>query len=591
MLKRIVQERVRRSNKRNKFSLEDDEEEGGLTHRGQAIDASYTGAPIDTADIPLSDDDNNGEDLDKVDTMLHFGGGKFDKANRAERGAYGGDNGDMGQQYRSRREELEDTIRRKKMEKAEKMKRKEDQAETFENMDTSFAELAHLLNFRDKEDERVKTTQARKKGLLSTDEMEMDAWDREMKEYLFERRVKATNRTKTPEEIAKNEADRLHALESKRLARMAGDFLSEDEFSDVSDDENENKRKRRKGNEKTKPKTKKREYTNPEEMSDSDDDDKEKEEKLQVQFTADGLMYVDKHGKFVGKVGEEDKKKGDDQEDAEVEDSEEESDGNDSEGSDDSFAAENDLGGSDDEASAATNDSEEDDNDDDDNTHFVELKKGMAVQGNYHATEQYGDKKTWYNGIITAIHEDTRGNTSYDVTYDDGDFEDGILAENVRPVPKSVEQKKEEERVKTAKLTEAAMEKKKKIKAKIRAKEAIPFVFEVPTTLDALHDIIAQHASTGAHASLIIQRIHATNSVRLNHKNKNAMQNFYDVLLRRFVAVGDAIFSSGNGGPDLERYEQLNSIIKTLYVMSRDSPECAGAVWSRRMGIFQKGEP
>jgi len=122
-------------------------------------------------------------------------------------------------------------------------------------------------------------------------------------------------------------------------------------------------------------------------------------------------------------------------------------------------------------------------------------------------------------------------------------------------------------------------------------REAIPFVFEVPTTLDALHDIIAQHASTGAHASLIIQRIHATNSVRLNHKNKNAMQNFYDVLLRRFVAVGDAIFSSGNGGPDLERYEQLNSIIKTLYVMSRDSPECAGAVWSRRMGIFQKGEP
>ena len=38
MLKRIVQERVRRINKRNKFSLDDDgdgeeEEMGGLTHR------------------------------------------------------------------------------------------------------------------------------------------------------------------------------------------------------------------------------------------------------------------------------------------------------------------------------------------------------------------------------------------------------------------------------------------------------------------------------------------------------------------------------------------------------------------------------
>ncbi len=118
--------------------------------------------------------------------------------------------------------------------------------------------------------------------------------------------------------------------------------------------------------------------------------------------------------------------------------------------------------------------------------------------------------------------------------------------------------------------------------------EAIPFVFEVPTTLDALHDMIANHATTGSDASLIIQRIHATNSVRLNHKNKEKMQNFYDVLLRRFIAVGDAIFASGYGGPDLERYEQLNAITKTLYGMSQDSPECAGAVWSRRLGIFQK---
>ena len=116
----------------------------------------------------------------------------------------------------------------------------------------------------------------------------------------------------------------------------------------------------------------------------------------------------------------------------------------------------------------------------------------------------------------------------------------------------------------------------------------IPFVFEVPTTLDGLHNLIAEHASTGADASLIIQRIHATNSVRLNHKNKERMQNYYDVLLKRFVAVGDAIFESGNGGPDLGRYEQLNSLTQTLYAMSQDSPECAAAVWSRRLGIFQK---
>jgi nucleolar protein 14 len=66
------------------------------------------------------------------------------------------------------------------------------------------------------------------------------------------------------------------------------------------------------------------------------------------------------------------------------------------------------------------------------------------------------------------------------------------------------------------------------------------------------------------------------------------MQNFYDVLLRRFLAVGDAIYRSGDGGENLARKEQLNSLTKTLYKMSQDSPECAGAIWSRRLGILQK---
>lgn len=119
-------------------------------------------------------------------------------------------------------------------------------------------------------------------------------------------------------------------------------------------------------------------------------------------------------------------------------------------------------------------------------------------------------------------------------------------------------------------------------------RESMPFVFEVPTTIESLNDLIAEHASTGEDASLIIQRIHAANSVRLDHRNRERMQNFYDVLLRRFIAVGDAIFHGGNGGEDLGRYGQLDCIVKTLYAMSHDSPECAGAVWGRRLGIFQK---
>jgi nucleolar protein 14 len=115
----------------------------------------------------------------------------------------------------------------------------------------------------------------------------------------------------------------------------------------------------------------------------------------------------------------------------------------------------------------------------------------------------------------------------------------------------------------------------------------MPYVFEVPTTLEALHDMIAKYAATGKDASLIIERIHASNSVRLNKRNGEKMQNFYDVVLRRFVAVGDAIYMSGDGGPDLGRYEQLNALTKVLYGMSQDAPESAGAVWGRRLGVIQ----
>ena len=116
----------------------------------------------------------------------------------------------------------------------------------------------------------------------------------------------------------------------------------------------------------------------------------------------------------------------------------------------------------------------------------------------------------------------------------------------------------------------------------------MPYVFGVPTTLEALHDMIGNYASTGGDVSLIVRRIHAANSVRLDKNNKEKMQNFYDVLLRRFVEVGDAIYTSGDGGPELGRYGQLNALTQTLYAMAQDSPECAGAVWGRRLGVMQK---
>ena len=99
--------------------------------------------------------------------------------------------------------------------------------------------------------------------------------------------------------------------------------------------------------------------------------------------------------------------------------------------------------------------------------------------------------------------------------------------------------------------------------------------------------MIGTYAATGTDASLIIERIHAANSVRLDHRNKEKMQNFYDVLLRRFIGVGDALYKAGAGGEELGRYDQLDALTKTLYTMAQDAPDGAAAVWGRRLGIFQ----
>lgn len=43
---------------------------------------------------------------------------------------------------------------------------------------------------------------------------------------------------------------------------------------------------------------------------------------------------------------------------------------------------------------------------------------------------------------------------------------------------------------------------------------------------------------------------------------------------------------SGDGGSEVERYSQLYVLTNTLYAMSQESPDIAGAVWTRRLGIM-----
>lgn len=117
---------------------------------------------------------------------MHFGGGTFTKKQQSN--PYGRSDPSslsLGDVYRSRKEELDDMIKRKKLQKLEKQKSKEEQVEKFEALDESFKELASLLQFRDKDREYKETRERKQQGLLTEDEKEMDAWDKEMKVSLM----------------------------------------------------------------------------------------------------------------------------------------------------------------------------------------------------------------------------------------------------------------------------------------------------------------------------------------------------------------------------------------------------------------------
>uniref|UniRef100_A0A6U9X837 Nucleolar protein 14 n=1 Tax=Pseudo-nitzschia australis TaxID=44445 RepID=A0A6U9X837_9STRA len=500
MLVRLVKERTRRSNRSSKFRLDDNDDDNDaiLTHKGQKIDPNKSEAMY-------SDDEDDGGNLEAVDTELHFGGSGMASSNPYGNSMATGT--DLSQLYgQTRKTELDDLIARRKAMKAEKMQVKETQVDTFEKMDETFGELAGLLKYR--KNEKKPFIPAK----LTKEDIEMKEWNTEIREMMAKPKRRATDRTKTPEEIAKDEAERLHDLETRRMARMNGDF-EEDDFSDISIGEEYKKKKQ------------KRKHRNPDELSDSDDSDDDQKGD-EVKFTEDGTL---------------------------IEPDEDESDSD-------------------------SHDSDDDEGDND----CHPLSEGDRIRGNYRAAEQFDGRENWYEGKITKVRESNSGAITYDIEYDDGDTEENVIPKNVRPVEEEI-QKAGEKEIKD----DVKIEQMKRKKAKEKARKEIPFVFEAVTTLEGLHDLIGRYASTGKDASTIIKRIHASNSVRLDHRNGEKMQNFYDVLLRRFIAVGDAIFDSGDGGQELGRYNQLDSITKVMYEMAQDTPESAGAVWNRRIGILR----
>jgi hypothetical protein len=310
--------------------------------------------------------------------------------------------------------------------------------------------------------------------------------------------VKATDRTKTPEELAKEKLEKLQKLEARRIARMNQDFEN-DSLADISDqdsstDDKNHRRRQRKDHKGETPRAPKQSGNgslpnrNPDELESDQESDRESD--LDMRFSGyDGLVYTDKRGNIVKKTGrsssprerdsdceevedeDDEEEEGEEENDDEVEDSEEYEEGND--GDDDQMEdeqidddsnqshdkSESDLG---EEYSESDVDSETGVNGNIDSLR-IPLKIGIPVLAKHMIDYQFEKSAKWCKGLIRNVHHlPSSGKYLYDIDYDDGDFEERVRRKNIIPFQ---EHAVEEDLKKTQELTLS-----KRLKAADRAR-------------------------------------------------------------------------------------------------------------------------
>ncbi|KAF2221875.1 nucleolar protein 14 [Elsinoe ampelina] len=226
----------------NVFDLEgDDQEQTGLTHLGKALDLENGFGGVDDFDEALtgSEDESDAEkgllkrrrpsetDLDGDQE----GGSDMDDDNQPAR-------------KKSKQEVMKEVMAKSKLYKYERQKAKEDDDDLRAKLDSGMADLMPLLFTNrkidpPKQDDTIRPAEPQ----MNADRLAMlqgvpreqadKEYDSRLRQLALDKRAAPADRTKTDEERAKDEAERLKELEQSRQRRMRG------EESEESGDERE----------------------------------------------------------------------------------------------------------------------------------------------------------------------------------------------------------------------------------------------------------------------------------------------------------------------------------------------------------------
>lgn len=209
ILQRFTLERQRTQEKKDKYNLNEEEE---LTHFGQSLAEMEKMTDVIDSD---SDSEENGL-LSAELTASHFGGGGGGLLRRKN-------TGDEEHKPKSRQELIEELIIKSKQEKRERQIQKEEATVLTEKLDQEWRSIQNLL--------ARKTTKPDEKEL--PEKTKLDEYDVMVRELGFEMKAQPSEKLKSAEELAREERERLHALEVDRLRRMMGDTEEESALTDT----------------------------------------------------------------------------------------------------------------------------------------------------------------------------------------------------------------------------------------------------------------------------------------------------------------------------------------------------------------------
>ncbi|KAM9820068.1 nucleolar protein 14 [Neosynchiropus ocellatus] len=204
ILQRFAMERQRVHEKKDMYNLNEEEE---LTHYGQSL------AEIEKFnDLVNSDDESEEKGLLSAElTASHFGGGG---GLLRKKGSGEQQDEDSAQKAKTRQELIEELIQKSKQEKRDRQVQKEEAQELTEKLDQEWKSILSLM---------VKKTPKAQREDKAEEKPKLEEYDMMVRELGFEMKAQPSEKMKTPEEVAREEKEKLQKLEADRLRRMMGD--------------------------------------------------------------------------------------------------------------------------------------------------------------------------------------------------------------------------------------------------------------------------------------------------------------------------------------------------------------------------------